>query len=296
MQSLGNHSCSSRGRSSVGAADQFPRNGINIKAGTTIALSGTVVLSDANGFQFGMSTVIGSTTITASAGGAGLAVSANTTLGSSGQMVLSNSNGINFGANGQTITGKPVALSYWDNQQGASNVSDQTFIYVHRAVLSRELNVTRADLVVSLTTNAGSQYTISIGVYTMGGTTASLASSTSLGVTWTNTNSSAQIGQLWRTQPVSFALTPGDYLFAVGWSYSTAAFGFVSFLGTQGPDLGAGAASIASSPDYFADGAIATGGVFASSLPSSMAASNINMTNSDGGRIGIPYMRLVGTY
>jgi hypothetical protein len=84
----------------------FPsqRLGINLSAGTGLAQTGTVVLSNSNGVTFGMTLSASSYIVTASVNAGGAAISAGTTQLTGGTAVFSNSNGISFGVNGQTVT------------------------------------------------------------------------------------------------------------------------------------------------------------------------------------------------
>jgi hypothetical protein len=77
--------------------------GVALSAGTSLASSGTVSFSNANGVSFGLN----GQTLTASvaAGGGGGTVSAGTASVALGQVVFSNSNNLSFGLNGSTITG-----------------------------------------------------------------------------------------------------------------------------------------------------------------------------------------------
>lgn len=76
--------------------------GAAISAGTSSQNAGTVIFSNSNGVQFGLS----AGTLTASVAGAGApgSISAGTTSAQLGQVVLSNSNNISFGMNGATVT------------------------------------------------------------------------------------------------------------------------------------------------------------------------------------------------
>jgi len=82
--------------------------GVNLAAGTQVALSGTVSFVNSNGISFGMS---GSNQITASyiPGGAGsVNFSAGTTSNNLTAVTFSNSNGVSFGLNGSVITASIV--------------------------------------------------------------------------------------------------------------------------------------------------------------------------------------------
>lgn len=94
----------------------FPsqRLGINASAGTLLANTGTIVLSNSNNISFGMSFSASSYVITASAASAGGigAIAAGTQTATSGTVVFSNSNGITFGMNGSSqITASVVGPS-----------------------------------------------------------------------------------------------------------------------------------------------------------------------------------------
>lgn len=77
--------------------------GPSISAGTQLATSGTVILSNANNVTFGMA---GSATVTASVASSltNIRVSAGTTSNNLSAVTFSNSNGVTFGLNASTIT------------------------------------------------------------------------------------------------------------------------------------------------------------------------------------------------
>jgi hypothetical protein len=283
----------------MGDHRQLPRIGVNISASGALALSQTVFFKNANGFLFGISSSGTGTayTITAAAGAGGLAISAGSTLASSGQLVFGNGGGINFGVSGSTITAQVASISVWDNMQGPGVVPDASSIYLHRAVLSRGISATRADVVVSLGSNVGSQYTMSLGVYTMSGTVASLASSASVSVSWLATQSTLQTGCLWRSIPVSFLMSSGDYMFAIAITCSTAGIGAISWFGRTA--VGFNELNSTGGPvpwmfgDYFWNGA-------STALPNAISAGTQTQLNPGDditpNPVIIPYLRLAGTY
>jgi hypothetical protein len=275
-------------------------------AGTQTATSGTVVMSNSNGFTFGMS---GSTQITASMD-AFRKVSAGTASGSGSQLVFSNSNGISFGLSGSTITAQIPTVSYCEVGRaeqllGVTASSATLNLSLQRAIVPFQVSATRAEFLGHLTV-AGSTagtYTASIAVYTMSGSTASLASSSSVQVTWNSgTNSTAvsiyggHSGTRWRSIPTgTFNLTPGEYLFGVMLSQAGVA-------GTTGSwSLGcAETISIiqevgvaAAQNDYFANGVFSAA---TASFPSSIGLAS-GIVGSGGAPFqNMPLLRLVGTF
>lgn len=288
----------------------FPnqRNGIAISAGTGLAQSGTVVFSNSNNISFGAQLSASSIVVTASVIAIG-SISAGTTRITSGEVVLSNSNGISFGANGQTITAALPYLSYWDNHfniqlTGAPLSSSIPNLVIQLARFGLPIAATRMDLIANLTVNgstAGS-YTISIGIYTMSGSTASRASSSSVAVTWNSgTNSTAasiyggQSGNRWRSVPTgTWNISEGNYLLGVicsvsGVAGTTAGFSFGGQAPVGNTLLLPGGGNFSA---YFADGVFSTG---TGALPASIHLSDILQTYSTGA-FNLPYMQLAGTF
>lgn len=289
----------------------FPnqRNGIAMSAGTGIAQSGTVVFSNSNNVTFGAQISASSFVITATAAVLG-SISAGTTQITSGQVVLSNSNGISFGANGQTITAQLPSISYWDNrfQEGAQSAvlsSSAPNLSLQIASFALPIAATRADMFARLTvvgSTAGS-YTISMGIYTMSGSTASRASSSSVAVTWNSGTSNAvslyggQSDIRYRSVPLgTWNISPGNYMIGVIYSISGVAgtTGSMSVYGAIGANLntiavpGGGAQSA-----YFADGLYTTG---TAALPASIHLSDIAQTFTASSVEMQPYLQLAGTF
>lgn len=84
--------------------------------------------------------------------------------------------------------------------------------------------------------------TISHAVYTLSGSVANLASSASRGITWVSgsaTNVSSQFGGVsgtqYRTIDVSYAMTPGNYLF--GWCLKTSGSVIATILGNMAVNI-----------------------------------------------------------
>lgn len=293
--------------------DERNRLGVNVSAGTLLAQTGTVVFSNSNGFSFGMLASASSSVVTAS-GGAGAAIqsiSAGTTRATSGEVAFSNSNGIEFGVNGQTVTARYKPLSYWDNLvpenafrlQGSSSTVN---LSLQRVSFGRALDATRADLIGHLTvvgSTAGS-ITISLGLYTMGGSTASTVSTASVAITWNSgTNSTAasiyggQSGTRWRSIALgTWNITPGEYLLGVVGSISGVAGTTATFSAFGSQQISR--ISVSGGGDmtaYFANGFFSVG---TAALPASVQLSDINQTILSAGATGSGqiYLQLAGTF
>jgi len=204
---------------------------VGIAAGTQTATSGTVIFSNSNGISFGMS---GSLTITATADYV-RSVSAGTTNATGNQIVFSNSNNVSFGANGATITAsasfsatvKSISVySQWA-EFGTNAAITDGFMLIQKVSVGAPISVTQAALMMAMTLQGGTSnnssgaITISMGVYSINHSTASLASSGSRQISWTsggNTAVSSQVagvsGTRYRTIPINLNLTQGDYLLA----------------------------------------------------------------------------------
>lgn len=130
-----------------------------------------------------------------------------------GQVSFANSNGISFGVNGSTITASagPIAsyLRFNDNNNGSFGLTATgASNTVQRIFFAGQISATQIALFCLANANSNGSGTMSLGMYTMGGSTANSVSS----VTRTMTMAS---GGAWVT--FSFAawnITPGDYLFA----------------------------------------------------------------------------------
>jgi len=241
------------------------RDGINLSAGTGQAHTGTVVLSNSNGVTFGAQASASSTIVTMSAI-AGLSsaiqsISAGTAMLTQGMVVFGNANGIVFGVNGQTITMGMNTASAWSNDPipfdgqisipGSSTTVNLSF---QRVSFLAPINATRADMLLNMSvlgSTAGS-FTISIGLYTFAGSTASSVSTTSAVVSWnsgTNTNVGSiyggQSSLRWRSVALgTWNIVPGEYLVGVnisisGVAGSTAALTSCSKFATVPSEIGA---------------------------------------------------------
>lgn len=287
----------------------FPsqRLGVNISAGTGLANTGTVVLSNSNGVSFGMSLSASSNVITASIA-AIVAIAAGTQTATAGTILFSNANGISFGmANSSVITAglKNVSLFKPDGEHenpiplvgssGSLNLS------LRRISIPDPIIATQIDLVAALSvggSTAGS-LTLSAALYTFSGSTASSVSSASAAYTFNSgTNSTAasiyggQSGTRWRSITLaSWNLTPGEYLVGIMGSINGPAgtTGTVTMFGLSSLSI-AGAIGGGNYSAYFADGVFSTG---TGAFPSSIHMSAINQTGASP--LGQPHFRLIGT-
>lgn len=158
----------------------------------------------------------------------------------SNRIVFVGSNGVSLSqsanADSATITIRDMAKSFykWEPLIGnasSSNTSNavQSWVYVS---MPQYINATRMDFQASLSANTNStgQYTLSIGLYTLSGSTASLWTSTSMSRSWTSgtaapaTASSAYGGVSgWHNRTIALGtwnITPGEYLVGV-WMRTT---------------------------------------------------------------------------
>jgi hypothetical protein len=291
------------------------RAGINLSAGTGQAHTGTVVLSNSNGVTFGAQASASSTIVTMS-GIAGLSsaiqsISAGTAMLTQGMVVFSNANGIVFGANGQTITMGMNTASAWSNDPipfdgqisipGSSTTVNLSF---QRVSFLAPINATRADMLLNMSvlgSTAGS-FTISIGLYTFAGSTASSVSTTSAAVSW-NSGTNTDVGSIyggqsslrWRSVALgTWNIVPGEYLVGINISISGVA-GSTAALSAYGRSYAATlmAPGGGDYTKYFANGLFSVG---TGALPASVHLSAINQTFS-GSTFGLqPNFQLAGTF
>jgi hypothetical protein len=217
------------GSSIITASASFPasQGNINISAGTTSSNVSAVTFSNSNNVSFGFD----GKNVTASAA-AQLNISAGTTSNNLTAVTFANGNGVSFGltptgtvtgsvASGAAIIGTISAFSQ-DADFITNFTAGQAILSFQKASLPMNLLATQLVMLADFVGTAASSdaVTISHGVYTMSGGTASLASSASRTISWPGTGYSSVSGTMYRTVPVSYAMTPGDYLFA--WGFSTA--------------------------------------------------------------------------
>jgi hypothetical protein len=151
------------------------------------------------------------------------------------------------------------------------------------------MNATEIDFLAALTvggSNAGS-FTMSVGAYTMSGSTASLASSASGSYGWAlgSTTTAASIfggnsGTRWRSVPLAtWNLTPGEYMFGVMFSSASVgggSSGAYSLYGQSAVSI-VGAIGGGNQSHTFGDGLYST---TATSFPATIQLSQIVQTGA----------------
>jgi hypothetical protein len=206
--------------------------------------------------------------------------------------------------NGSTVTASigDVAGTVSCFSQDADFVTNfptaQASLSFQKLSLAMNLSATQLALIADFngSSNSSGAITISHAVYTMVGGTASLASSASRAFSWTSgsaTSASSQFGGVsgtrYRTISVSYAMTPGDYLFA-WWIQTTNSVNCTVF--------GRAAMNIVGTYDgvetnYFLNG-ISSSSVAA--FPSSLAATNTNYVRSGFSAMRQAGAILIGTH
>jgi len=207
-----------------------------ISAGTQSISTGTMVFSNSNGVTFGMS---GSSRITASYSQStapnAIAINAAGSV-TAGTVVFSNSNNVTFGLNGSTITasvtvaaGAPT-VRFWDNGALPAQHSDASIYvaagqaFVQRILIPFNMTATRMDLFVA-GQNAGNTYTLYPRIYTMGGSTASMASSMG-SFTVAPQQAASSTASLISFSIGAWTLTAGEYMVGLGGSQGAGLFMF----------------------------------------------------------------------
>jgi hypothetical protein len=194
--------------------------GVVLSAGAAAAFATEFVFSNSNGISFGLNA---GSVITASYTPANL-VAAGTQTGAAGSTILfSNSNGFSFGmSNSSVVTAAYGGFSSWSmGPIHTTYSSSSAFLSLQPIVVPYEITVRNVVWIANATasaTNATGGINVSAGLYTInGGTTGSLsiASSSSTALTFTSGAAlSSYTGVGYRQMAVSWALTPGPYVFA----------------------------------------------------------------------------------
>ena len=279
-------------------------------AGNTGTTLGTYVLAGAGGVTLSQSTAAGSLatvsiSMTQSTGPA--AIAAGTQTATSGTVVFSNSNGVIFGMSNSSVvtasvtaggsSGSITAFSQWAEFNTNWTISNAT-MSMQKVSMPMYLSATAGVIMMNLSgnTNSSGALTVSMGVYTLNGGTASLASSGSRQISWTSgsaTSASSQYGGVsgtqYRTLPINVSFTPGDYLFA--FVFSTTNNGTWQVFGKQGLNIVNVFDGIETS--YFLDG---TSGSSTGAFPASIAATNTNYGRTGLAALRQPGVILLGTH
>jgi hypothetical protein len=267
---------------------------INVSAGTTSNNLTAFTLSNSNNVSFGLN----GSTITASAG---LNLSAGTTSNLSSAFTFGNGGGVTFGLNAGTITAKGAVGTISVFSQDADFVTNwpvgQASLSLQKLSFDMNISATQLALIANFSGFSNSTEAVTVGhaVYTLSAGTASLASSASRVISWTTgsqTNVSSEYGGAsgtrYRTLGVSYAMTPGDYIF--GWSFSTANGASIDVFGRA-------AMNIVGTFDGV-ETATFINGVSASSVaafPATIAATNTNYVRTGFSALRQPGAILFGT-
>jgi hypothetical protein len=175
-------------------------------------------------------------------------------------------------------------------------------IHVAPLHVGNPISATRADQImnVSNSASAGATITMRLGLYTMSGSTASQASSTSRVWSYASNLASSSYTQVSGTRYRSMALgtwnmTPGDYMMAVQWSVATAL--------TSGTHQPHGGRDISIDADEYQLGLGSrarywNGGMFtavSAALPASFHLTDIGQSGSND-VIFTPFLTFAGTF
>jgi len=266
-----------------------------ISAGTTQAISGTVVFSNSNGITFGMNgNTITATVTPGPAAGIG-AISAGTTQATSGTVVFSNSNSVSFGMNGNTITASVnaggVTLSYFNPQDAYLQVTgDQGNATLHFQP-NQYPNVTFDRIAIPVFYSANTSVTATIsytylwGAYTRNGSTLSTLLTTSITgtINQTGTVSSASYsGIRLLTIPLSSSLSGGQYYVGILKRSSTAGANATlqQLLASQQASNFSGILGVASNATNQYTRGLGVYTASTTALPDTVGFSQLNGTNS----------------
>jgi hypothetical protein len=207
---------------------------INFSAGTTSNNLTAITFSNSNNVSFGLNGSTLTASVSALSSQGSINFSAGTTSNNLSAITFGNSNGVSFGLNGSTMTGSIIGVGTVSMfSQDADFVTHfpiaQAALSLQKMSLAMNLQATELAIIADfggLSLSSGA-VTISHGVYTLNGETASLASSATRLFSWTSGNNTADTGQFggasgtrYRTLGVNYSMTPGDYLF--GWAVLTA--------------------------------------------------------------------------
>lgn len=203
-----------------------------IVVSNTTYTSGTVSFSNANGISFGSSAgqaITASYTVPSTAGLiSAINLSAGTTSNNLTAVTFSNSGNVSFGLNGSTVT---ATVEDRIKQFVYPQPIHQTNFSISNATLSLQpfympnhMTATQFVVLMDLSGNSNSTgaITLSAGLYTMNGSTASLGTSGSRQLSWTSGSSTTQSsayggvsGTQYRTLAMNATMTPGNYLMAL---------------------------------------------------------------------------------
>jgi hypothetical protein len=286
---------------------------VNLSAGTTSNNLTNFVLSNSNNVSFGLN----GSTITASIPSQtnqtlGLYAIGNTTGQSSSStfdartLSVSGVGGASVGYSGNNLIisaplEKKVSQLIWPENPWQTNfqISNASFSLQHFNA-KENITATQANLLMALSgnTNSTGALTISLGLYTMNGSTMSLASSDSRQITWTSgaaTNSSSVFGGVsgTRYRTVSLAnwsISAGDYV--LGMWFRTTNNGTWNAFGQQGPTI-VGAVDVNETQAYLHGFSTSS---FTTAMVASINVTDTNYVRTGGNALQQPAIIFLGTY
>jgi hypothetical protein len=273
----------------------------SVSAGTTNATGNQIVFSNSNGVSFGAN----GATVTASVATSltNINVSAGTTSNNLSAITFSNSNNVSFGLNASTITAtvenRLTAFS-WPQpfHQTFFTISDATFS-LQKIYLPMHMTATRMEVLMDLTgnTNSTGALTFSAAVYTLSGSTASLASSGSRQISWTSGTSTTNTsvyggvsGTRYRTLAINLTMTPGDYL--LGYHFRTTNNGSWRIWGA--PAVSIAGALDANETQYWLNGTSTSS--FTTAFPASINVTDTNFVRTGAAALRQPGFIVIGTF
>jgi hypothetical protein len=199
-------------------------------SGTTGTNTGTFVLAGGNNITLSQATGPGGNTVTIS-GPNGLAISAGSQSASTGTVVFSNSNNVTFGMSNSSVVTASIGnvattvSAFSHNAEWGSNwVVQQGILSLQRVTIPVNISASSGLFVLDLKAPvaASGGITLSMGIYTFTGSTASLLTSFSGSTTWTSggaTSASSIYGGVsgtrYRAIDAVTLIPPGDYLIGV---------------------------------------------------------------------------------
>jgi len=202
---------------------------------------------------------------------------------------------ISISVQNQRMTG----YTFPDNFQVTNfTISDAT-LSLQKVVIGLNISATRVQLLMDLTgaSNSSGALTISMGVYTLSGSTASLSTSASRNLTWTSGSATTVSsiyggvsGTRYRTLAFNVTLTPGDYL--VGIHLKTTNNGTWRIFGANAASI-VGAVD-ANETNYFLNGTSVSS--FTTAFPASINVTDTNYARTGAAALRQPGMIMIGTF
>jgi len=204
-------------------------------SGTTGTNTGTFVLAGGNGITLSQATGVGGNTVTISgitqSTQPAVNIAAGTQTATSGTVIFSNSNNVTFGMSNNSVVTASIGnvaatvSAFSHNAEWGSNwVIGQGILSLQRVTIPVNISASSGLFVLDLKAPpaASGGITLSFGIYTFTGGTASLSTSFSGSTTWTSggaTSASSVYGGVsgtrYRAIDALTLIPPGDYLIGV---------------------------------------------------------------------------------